>query len=309
MSQKKWTLLLLGDSPEGVRQFSISPRLIRWVAGGIGAISLITAVLFGLLLFNGAAQVRAAHLARENALLSEELDRFRDRVTSFEETLAHLTEQDGRVRQLAGLDVTDEDILEVGIGGPGLASPERRPLWSLDSELGETAFAVEYDLGALERRARLLAASLSEATDSLSAHRDLLESTPSILPVAGVLSSRFSASRIHPIHHVALPHEGIDVSAPKGTPILAAANGRIVYAGRKNGWGYTVEIDHGHGYLTRYAHASRILVRRGQTVNRGEVIAHVGSTGISNAPHLHYEIRIGGVAVNPLNYVIAGVLP
>ncbi len=309
MTEKKWTLLLLGENPEGIRQFSVSPRLLRWLAGGFGVFSVTILALFGLLLINGGAQLKARYLARENSLLTEELRQFRDRVDGFEETIAELSEQDGLVRQLAGLDAMDGEILEVGIGGPGLTTPEGRALWPVDSALSKATFAVEYDLGALERRARLLAASLSEASDSLSAHRDLLEATPSILPVAGVLSSRFTTSRLHPIFNRARPHEGVDISARRGTPILAAAKGIVILAGWTSGLGNTVEIDHGYGYLTRYGHASKLLVKRGQHVARGEVIAHVGSTGISTSPHLHYEVRIGGVAVNPLNYVIGGFLP
>ena len=309
MKEKKWTLLLLGENPEGIRQFTLSPRILRWVAGGIGLFTVFVLALSGLLLFNGSAFIRADQLARENSLLAEELQQFRDRVDGFEETLAHLTEQDSRVRQLAGLDATDKEILEVGIGGPGLSTPEGRTLWPVDSALSKAAFTVEYDLSALERRARLLTASLSEASDSLTAHRDILEATPSIFPTVGVLSSRFTTSRFHPIHHRALPHEGVDISAPNGTPILAAAKGTVTYSGWMSGLGNTVEIDHGYGYVTRYGHASTLLVRKGQKLTRGEVIAHVGSTGISTSPHLHYEIRVGGVAVNPMNYIIGSVLP
>jgi hypothetical protein len=309
MNEKKWTFLLLGGNSEGVRQFTLSPRVLRWIAGGFGVFSLSILALSGLLLFNGGTYLKASHLARENSLLTGELQRFRDRVDGFEETIAHLSEQDSRVRQLAGLDPTDEEILEVGIGGPGLATPEGRPLWPMDSALSKAAFAVEYDLSALERRARFLAASLAEASDSLAAHRDILEATPSILPAAGILSSRFTTSRFHPIYHRALPHEGVDISAPHGTPILAAAKGTVTFSGWKSGLGNTVEINHGYGYVTRYGHASKLLVRRGQEVTRGEVIAHVGSTGISTSSHLHYEVRVGGVAVNPMNYVIGSVLP
>jgi len=309
MSQDRWTVLLLGRDQEGIRQYSVSPRTVRWLAGGLGVFSLLVVGIFATLLVQGSALLRASHLARENASLAQELETFRDRVDGLESTLAELSEQDNQVRRLAGLDPTDMEILEVGIGGPGAATPQGRPLWAVDSTLSKTAFSVEYDLGTLERRARLLSASLSEASDSLEAHRDLLLATPSILPTAGMLSSRFAASRMHPIHHRALPHEGIDISAPKGTPILAAAKGTVVFSGWRSGWGNTVEIDHGYGYLTRYAHASKILVRRGQQVIRGEVIAHVGSTGISTSSHLHYEVRIGGRAVNPLNYVIGTVLP
>lgn len=309
MEEKNWTLLLLGDDPEGIRQFTLSRKTLRRMVLLLAGFSVLVGVLSVFLLFDGGARLRAMHLADENAQLAQELDRFQNRLQGLEQTLANLSAEDGRVRVLAGLDATDEDILEVGIGGPGLATMEGNPLWAMDSVLGKTAFAVDYDLGALERRARLLAASLAEASDSLTAHRDLLLATPSILPAAGVLSSRFSNSRMHPISHQALPHEGIDISAPVGTPILAAARGTVTFAGWKAGLGYTVEIDHGYGYVTRYGHASKLLVRRGQRVVRGEVVANVGSTGLSTSPHLHYEVRIGGQAVNPMNYILGTVLP
>jgi murein DD-endopeptidase MepM/ murein hydrolase activator NlpD len=309
MTEKKWTFLLVGDDQHGIRQITISPRVIRMVVGGVSLFTLVFAALAALLAFNGAAFVQAQHLAAENDVLSHELDNFRLEVNNLEATLAKLSEEDSRVRLLAGLDATDEEILEVGIGGPGLALPESHPLWSWDSVMSKAAFAVEYDLNALERRARLLSESLAEASDSLTAHNELLQSTPSILPTAGVLSSRFSASRVHPIYHEALPHEGIDISAPFGTPILAAAKGVVTFAGWMAGLGNMVEIDHGFGYVTRYGHASKLLVREGQEVSRGDVIGQVGSTGISTSSHLHYEVRVGGKPVNPLNYVIGTVLP
>ena len=309
MNQGKWTLLLLGDNPEGIRQLTLGTRTLRWVMGGASVFLALALALFGILLFQGGSYIRASMLARENSLLTRELTAFRNRVDGLEETLADLSEQDRRVRQLAGMEDMNEEILEAGIGGPGSATPEGRPLWSADSALSEIAFSVEYDISALERRARFLASSMSEAADSLSSHRDLLESTPSILPAAGWVSSRFSRSRYHPIHHRSLPHVGVDISAPKGTPILASAKGTVTFAGWKSGLGYTVEIDHGYGYVTRYGHASKLLVKRGQKVIRGEVIANVGSTGISTSSHLHYEVHVGGVAVNPLNYVIGSVLP
>jgi hypothetical protein len=309
MTEKKWTFLLLGDDQDGIRQITISPRVIRMVVGGLSLFALVFVALAALLAFNGAAFVHAQHLAAENDVLSQELDNFRLEVNNLEATLAKLSEEDSRVRLLAGLDATDEEILEVGIGGPGMALPESHPLWSWDSVMSKAAFAVEYDLNALERRARLLSESLAEASDSLTAHNELLQSTPSILPTAGVLSSRFSASRVHPIYHEALPHEGIDISAPFGTPILAAAKGVVTFAGWMAGLGNMVEIDHGFGYVTRYGHASKLLVREGQEVSRGDVIGQVGSTGISTSSHLHYEVRVGGKPVNPLNYVIGTVLP
>jgi murein DD-endopeptidase MepM/ murein hydrolase activator NlpD len=309
MTEKKWTLLLLGDDPDGVRQFTLSTRSFRVVGGGIVAAVLFAFSLTAFLISNGRAQLSAGHLAQENAVLTQELSEFQSRVDGLEEDLFLLGEADARIRLLAGLEANDEEILEVGIGGPGLAVPEAHSLWALNSTVSNAAFAVEYDLYALERRVRLLTESLAEASDSLTAHDELLRSTPSLLPVAGVLSSGFSISRIHPIFNRALPHEGVDISATLGTPILAAAKGVVTFSGWKSGLGNTVEITHGFGYVTRYGHASKLLVLRGQEVTRGEVIAQVGSTGLSTSPHLHYEVRIGGNAVDPMNYVIGNVLP
>ncbi|NIP59406.1 MAG: peptidoglycan DD-metalloendopeptidase family protein, partial [Gemmatimonadetes bacterium] len=112
-----------------------------------------------------------------------------------------------------------------------------------------------------------------------------------------------------PIHHRPLPHQGVDIAAEKGTPIMAAAKGTVITATWVSGYGQTVEIDHGYGFVTLYGHGSEILVRRGQKVERGDVIARVGDTGITTSPHLHYEIRVGGQPVNPLNYVFAASIP
>ena len=136
------------------------------------------------------------------------------------------------------------------------------------------------------------------------AHRELLESTPSILPTEGWLSSSFSRSRMHPIHHRPLPHEGIDIAAREGTSIFAAANGRVVRASWAVGYGLTIEIDHGFGYSTLYGHASKLIAERGQEVKRGDVVAQVGSTGIATSDHLHYEVRVNGVAQDPSTFIL-----
>lgn len=125
-----------------------------------------------------------------------------------------------------------------------------------------------------------------------------------VLPVVGRITSRFARSRFHPLLHIFRPHHGVDIYAPRGTSITAPAAGRVIFAGRKIGVGLTVELDHGDGVLSRYAHCSALIVKTGEYVTAGALIAKVGSTGISTGPHVHFEVRIKGRPVDPLAYLI-----
>ena len=122
------------------------------------------------------------------------------------------------------------------------------------------------------------------------------------LPVIGAIASRFSRARRHPLLHVIRPHLGIDVAAPRGTQITATAPGRVTFVGRKFGFGLVVEIDHGNGVLTRYAHCGSTLVTAGAHAERGMPIATVGTSGLSTGPHLHYEVLVNGKQVDPLRF-------
>jgi len=123
-----------------------------------------------------------------------------------------------------------------------------------------------------------------------------------LLPPAGVLTSRFSSSRLHPILGIRRPHLGVDIRSAYGTPILAPSGGTVRTVAWEGGFGLTLEIDHGNGVLTRYAHCSRAFVKVGQTVARGDRIAAVGRSGITSGPHLHYEVQVHGRSVDPLTF-------
>ncbi len=300
----RWTFLLVRDGLSTVKQYSLSSRLLRILVGGglVTALILIGyAVTIGV---DGYARLQSAQLDTRNTVLQDELRQFQTRVDHLESTLNHIAQNDARFRSIAGLESIDSEVLQAGVGGPGLVGPEAHSLWTIDPSISENLFEVSYDLNQLERRARLLSSSLAEATDSVLAHRDLLESTPSILPTPGWLSSSYSESRMHPIHNRPLPHPGIDISAPKGTSIYAAAKGRVIRAGWVVGYGLTIEIDHGFGYVTLYGHASELVASQDEEVQRGDVIARVGSTGIATSPHLHYEVRVQGIAQNPANFIL-----
>lgn len=304
MTNKKWNVLLIREGAEAMRQFSLSPKTIRcgFVAACAMVVFLVGATAF--LIYDTGARARAAHLARENRLLEDEMEGIRSTVADLDGRVAALAENDRRVRVVAGLLEIDEEVFEVGVGGPGLESPDGSELWSLDPEVSEAAYAIRYDLAVLLRKTDLLESSFTESEENLATRRERLRFTPSILPLRGPVSSGFSVSRFHPVHNQYMPHEGIDQNAPTGAAFVATAEGVVTFAGWKPGFGNTIEIDHGFGIATLYAHASTLLVRAGKRVRRAEVIGQVGCTGACTGPHVHYEVHVNGRPVDPRNYVL-----
>jgi len=147
--------------------------------------------------------------------------------------------------------------------------------------------------------------SFDEVIDLVKNKEKMLASIPAIQPIALDELTRFGSAfgyRIHPIFKYPKMHTGVDLTAPRGTEIHAAGDGVVVRADWGGGYGKCVRINHGYGYLTLYGHMSKMNVRPGQKVKRGDVIGYVGSTGLSTSPHLHYEVRINGKWVNPVNF-------
>ncbi|MCE4545102.1 MULTISPECIES: M23 family metallopeptidase [unclassified Caballeronia] len=148
---------------------------------------------------------------------------------------------------------------------------------------------------------------ISTTVDALeqgaASHEAAWKAFPGRRPIAFGRTSSLFGNRLDPFTHHLSFHPGIDMAAPMGTPILAAAGGRVTHAGPMPGYGNAVEIDHGNGVITRYAHASKIEVRVGERVQPGEPIAEVGSTGRSTGPHLHFEVRVDDRAVDPADYL------
>jgi len=127
------------------------------------------------------------------------------------------------------------------------------------------------------------------------------ESVPGIRPIDGPITSEFGM-RVHPIRRATLFHAGVDISASPGTKVLATGDGIVSFAGWDGGYGQKVSILHGYGFKTTYAHLSKALVREGQRIRRGDIIALTGNSGLSTGPHLHYEVQKNGVSVNPMAY-------
>lgn len=300
MPKRRWTILLVPQGSGPSRAVELSWGAVK-LGGAVLVVLAVAAVLLGSATMSRRVDLsRTARLEDENARLAQELGELHARLTTLSDTISRISKRDGKIRLLANLEPIDPQVQAAGIGGP--AAPPSPG--SLATPLLRKAADVRVDVNALIRRADLLASSFSAAEDSLAAHSQRLAATPSIMPTQGWLSSAFSAMREHPILHVARPHEGIDVSAPMGTPIEAPAAGVVRSTGWEAGYGNTIEIDHGFGIVTRFAHTSRILVHQGEHVQRGQRIALVGNTGLTTGPHLHYEVHVNGKPVDPLRYVM-----
>lgn len=145
--------------------------------------------------------------------------------------------------------------------------------------------------------------NMTKLWDNLSERRDLLDHTPSIYPAYGWVSSHFGY-RNDPFTGKVTLHKGLDVAGPIGTPVFAPAAGVVSYVGYEPGYGKIVSIDHGFGVVTRFAHNSKIFVKVGQEISRRDKISAIGNTGRSSGPHVHYEVRVNGIPVDPKNYVL-----
>ena len=302
--------MLVPHDNEQVRSFQVSAKAVRAaISVVLMAVLVLGTLSIGFFVKQG-QQIRANSLKRENELLAAEVGQMRSQMEELGQSIEQLAAKDEKYRVIAGLPEVSDDERRAGIGGPGTRTLEAQVLYQLNARTGKDVHAASSDLNALLRRASVLRESMDEALSALQHNRDKLASMPSIAPAEGHLSSLFSPNRRHPVLRISRPHKGIDIAAPVGEPILAPAKGVVRFAGSKaNGYGNMVEIDHGYGYVTRFAHASRLMVRTGQRVERGHVIAAVGATGLVSGPHLHYEVESNGRQVDPLHFIVGEAIP
>lgn len=254
-----------------------------------GAALLVLLVLGGLLgrfiVARFAGFDELARLARENSTLKEQVVAYAAAMDTFKQFMATTEQMDNKIRAATNLYLIPSDIRLMGTGGSQPPSPDLR----IDNLL---------------KRIRFEQQSLKEIEAEVRAQETQLKNMPSIWPVQGWITSGYGY-RHDPFTGRRTMHEGLDIVAPAGATIVAAANGRVVHAGWKSGWGRVVEIDHGNGVRTFYGHCRSIRVNVGATVSRGDAIASVGSSGRATGVHLHYGVIAKGCWVNPRNYIIS----
>ncbi|MCL5021137.1 MAG: M23 family metallopeptidase [Bacteroidetes bacterium] len=249
----------------------------------------------------GLQALRADSISRENSVLKAQLKSLDNRLNAFAMVMNQLRTSDDQLRTSVNLPQLSADVRKVSVGGV-----------ELNGDYGVSAGANKLISGAmntlevLKREAKLQEVSYSNILARYKTNQQLFRHIPAIDPIRdGIITDRFGM-RFHPILHILLMHEGIDLGAEVGTHVHATGDGVVSYVGRRGGYGNVIVIDNGFGYSTLFGHLSKALVKPGQNVKRGQVIALSGDTGLSTGPHLHYEVRKNGVHVDPTGYFFNG---
>jgi murein DD-endopeptidase MepM/ murein hydrolase activator NlpD len=302
-----YTIIVFPGSTASPKRIQLSKKSAK-----VALISLLVVFLF----FGGASiyfinqyfnyqddQVALSSLKRQGKIQKTQIDKFSKQVRSFETEMARLESFEKKLRIITSFENSPKGNQgHLGVGGPyGLSSHSFTT--SLEKETQSMLDRLSGDLGILTSQIKMRQFSFQELDEYLKNQKSLLASTPSIWPTRGWVTSAFGY-RKSPFTGLPEKHEGLDIAARLGSEVRSTADGKVILAGRESGYGNMIEIDHGYGVLTRYGHNSKNLVKVGDKIKRGQVIALIGSTGRSTGPHVHYEVLVNGIPVSPRNYIL-----
>lgn len=282
------------------------------VLNTLGIASLTLAMAVGLLIVYSSYFESPKELMLKNEVTELEYyyDKLREEVAQLNTRLADMEYRDDNIyRVVLGAEPFDAAIREAGVGGVD----RYRNILEKSIIHEDILISLSESVDRLKRKIYVESKSHDEVVQMAEKKEMLFSAIPAIQPVSNKELIRIASGfgrRIHPIYKIKKMHPGIDFSAPIGTPIYATADGVVDdVQNRFSGYGKMVEIDHGFGYHTRYAHMHGFNVKKGQKIKRGELIGYVGNTGLSTASHLHYEVLINGRQVNPVHYFFSDLDP
>ena len=293
-------IIIQKESEDNVRQWHLNREqyiaMLSAIAILLGAFIFISAEYLGSYLYE-----KRLHKIKNNYVtITKNLQILKERLNEIDENVNQIEEKDLAIRSYAGMPEIDKEIRKLGIGGRSIESAKIFDNFApvINKELA----TLELDVEKLSRDVNLELNSYSSIYEKVQEDIRRIAMIPSIRPVEeGYLNSTFGY-RNDPIDNVKRFHQGQDITVKTGTPIYAPADGIVKRAYYAGGFGNHIKLQHGAGYTTLYAHLSKIKVKHGQKVKRGDIIGLTGNTGRSTAPHLHYEIHHNGKPQNPLDY-------
>jgi len=301
LDKEHYSILIFGSKTSKARHLKIRRKTFKIVLYLL-AFTLLSTTFF----FCDYVQVKKkafelARLRQETQTQKSQIHFFSARIEDIERQLSRLKDFDKKIRILANLERGGETDSLMGMGGPS-PSDIRDKLKREKDDQGLIQ-QMKADVDRIQSEAVSQEVSLSELERRLQSKKEILIHTPSIWPVKGWVTSGFGF-RTNPFTGLTQMHEGLDVSNRMGTPIVAPAEGIVSDVGNDLVHGKILVISHGFGMISRYSHLDKILVRTGQKVRQGDPIAELGMTGKTTGPHLHYEVRLNGIPVNPMRYVL-----
>ncbi|MBM4277397.1 MAG: peptidase M23 [Deltaproteobacteria bacterium] len=301
MDKEFITILIFGHKTSKTRHLNIRKKTIK-----IGLYLSAFAILSVTFFFCDYIQVKkkayeVARLREQTEAQRSQIHFFSSKIEELEKQVSRLKDFDKKIRIIANLERGQDPTPFMGMGGPS-PSDLREKLKGDKDEKGLVQ-QLKADVERLQSEATSRETSLSELERVLQTKREILVHTPSVWPVQGWVTSDFGF-RTNPFTGLTQMHEGIDISNRTGTIVVAPANGFVSDMGSDYAHGKFLIISHGFGMTTRYSHLNKALVKTGQKVKRGDKIAEVGMSGKTTGPHLHYEVRLNGIPVNPMRYVL-----
>lgn len=261
------------------------------------SVILVSGILLGAIYFISNLSDKESDLKAlrsENKQLTEKFSLLSSEYKSLGKELDSLTKISNDLRLATNLTPISPEERRLGIGGSTL---DKNYL-----KFGSNVAGAINVADMITRKFEFEKAQFNEISTKLKQNKSLFASIPAILPTAGTYSMESFGMRVHPILGVNKMHNGIDIICDVGTNVKAAGKAKVLFVGRKGGYGLAVELDHGFGYVTIYGHLSKTLVKEGQTIKRGQTIAKSGNTGLSSGPHLHYEVLHNGENLNPADF-------
>lgn len=282
------------------------------ILNALGILSLTVIMAGGMLVLLSAYFPSPREVMLQNQITEVKyyLENMDNEIKGLNETLAGIEQRDDDIyRKVLGAEPIDKLIRNAGVGGADrYAEIRNKDIIHKDLIIG-----LKEKVDRLRRKLYIETKSQDEVVQLAENKEKMYAAIPAIQPISNerlvALASGFGM-RIHPIYKVKKMHQGIDFAAPIGTPVYATADGTVKDVSvRFSGYGKMVDIDHGFGYRSRYAHLHDFIVKAGQHVKRGELIGYVGDTGLSTAPHLHYEVMLNGVQINPVHYFFNDLSP
>lgn len=261
----------------------------RYLSHSLIALSSLTLVGLFIHISNGTSVAHAnLHVATPIAPIAQLADSLRTVSFKLDDAITVLHARERSLRRNFTVPVKSSEVEE---------------LMRLTANKGKMALPpAEHDAFQLNNRIQQQEAYIRSLGELVERHREMYNSVPMLVPANGTLTSHFGV-RVHPVSGEEKLHAGVDIGAKSGTPIYASGGGVVVFSGVQRGYGNVIEIDHGFGYRTLYGHASKLLVEVGDTIERGQLIALVGSSGISTGPHLHYEVIVDGTKIDPTPFL------